>query len=194
VVLDASTRERLRQQVPGWRVVAAGADAAAAIQQDWTVKDADSAQRLVDSIGEISRSLGHAPASLEAVGGTTVVARLATEALGELPRSQGFGDRKSSGLPAPTLRRQQVLPCVCAQACACVACNGLPRGQRRHCRPPPHRVSQASCLSILQAFLSFQARLDNPPPHHQATQPPTRLPPPPPNPHPPTPTRWPDRG
>lgn len=83
-LLDDSTRERLRQQVPGWRVVTPPGGGAMLIQQEWTVKDAESAQRLVDSIGELAKEQGHAPASVEAVGGTTVVAQLTTGGAGGL--------------------------------------------------------------------------------------------------------------
>jgi hypothetical protein len=74
-------------QVPGWRVVAAGG--APAIQHEWAVKDAESAGRLVDSINALAAEQGHAPARVEAVGGTTVIAVLTTAALGE--RAGGGG-------------------------------------------------------------------------------------------------------
>jgi len=80
-VLDDSTRERLRQQVPGWRVVNAGA--AQAIQQEWAAKDGDSARRLAEAIGGLGAAAGHAVAAVETVGASTVVARLTTQALGE---------------------------------------------------------------------------------------------------------------
>lgn len=82
-LVDDSTRERLRQQVPGWRVVT-GAGGHPAIQQEWTVKDAESAAILVDSIRALAESQGHPPAAVEVVGNTTVMAQLTTTSLGEL--------------------------------------------------------------------------------------------------------------
>ena len=81
-LLDEQTRERYRQQCPGWRVVTSGATAC--IQQEWTVKDAGAAAELVAAIQKLCAEAGHAPAAVEAVGGATVVARLATAALGGL--------------------------------------------------------------------------------------------------------------
>jgi hypothetical protein len=96
-LLDESTRERLRQQVPGWRVVA-GPGGAPAVQQEWAVKDAESAGRLVDSINALAAEQGHAPARVEAVG-TTVVALLSTAALGE---ARSEGSRTGLGGAAPS--------------------------------------------------------------------------------------------
>jgi pterin-4a-carbinolamine dehydratase len=80
-LLDDATRERLRQQVPGWRVVTAPGNGSASIQQEWTAKDAAAAAEMVAKVQEVAAAAGHAPAAVEAVG-NTVVARLSTAALG----------------------------------------------------------------------------------------------------------------
>ena len=114
-LLDDSTRERLRQQVPGWRVVAPPGGGAMLIQQEWAVKDAESAQRLVDSIRTIAQEQGHDPASVEAVGGTTVVAQLTTAAAGgwrdrdraRAPAQLGKGPSRARALSTKDLRKQR---------------------------------------------------------------------------------------
>jgi hypothetical protein len=81
-LLDEATRERLRQQVPGWRMVTAPGSGLLAIQQEWTVKDADSGRRLAAAITAVGEGEGHGVASVEVVGGTTVVAQLTTKEKG----------------------------------------------------------------------------------------------------------------
>lgn len=105
-LLDESTRERLRQQVPGWRVVGAGGGGSSAdllIQQEWSVKDADAAKTLVDSILQLAASEGHQPLKVEAVGGTTVVAQLQTTALGGLTEADFILAAKANSLDISTL-------------------------------------------------------------------------------------------
>ncbi|GBF94589.1 hypothetical protein Rsub_06704 [Raphidocelis subcapitata] len=112
-LLSEFDRERLRQQVPGWRVVAAAGAAAAAgsagaaIQQEWAVKDAACAARLVDSIRVLAEEQGHAPESVESVGGTTVVARLSTAALGGLTEADFIVAAKINSLDIKELLPQR---------------------------------------------------------------------------------------
>jgi 4a-hydroxytetrahydrobiopterin dehydratase len=83
--LDESTQERLRQQVPGWRVSSAAADGAAlpCIRREWTARDAAAAEELAARVRGVAQQAGHVPLSVQAVS-ATVVAELATPSAGGL--------------------------------------------------------------------------------------------------------------
>jgi 4a-hydroxytetrahydrobiopterin dehydratase len=80
-LLDSTDTERLRQQVPGWRVVASNG-AAPLIQHEWTLKDEQAAKTLAASIQQIADTEGH-PVALRRVG-AILIAELTTPSLGGL--------------------------------------------------------------------------------------------------------------
>eukprot|EP00877_Chromochloris_zofingiensis_P001434 jgi/Chrzof1/11291/Cz05g31090.t1 len=82
-LLDENIRDRYRQQVPGWRVHS-NSQGVQAIRQEWTARDKDSAQQLVNHIRSVGESEGHAVSHLDVVGESLVVAELSTPALGGL--------------------------------------------------------------------------------------------------------------
>eukprot|EP00879_Flechtneria_rotunda_P003914 GHRR01004154.1.p1 GENE.GHRR01004154.1~~GHRR01004154.1.p1 ORF type:complete len:223 (+),score=70.99 GHRR01004154.1:469-1137(+) len=81
-LLDTALRERLRQQVPGWRVQQNSAGIQC-IRQEWTAKHADAAQQLVQRLQEISQQNGHPLTHADAVG-STVIAEVTTPLKGGL--------------------------------------------------------------------------------------------------------------
>lgn len=73
-LLDELTQERLRQQVPGWRVQAgASAGLPTRIRQEWSCKDADAAGQLLQRMQDVSQRLGHAIAAADAVSSLAFV-------------------------------------------------------------------------------------------------------------------------
>jgi len=70
-LLDEVTRERLRQQVPGWRVQTGGD--AAVLRQEWTAKDADAAKQLLERLQAVAQEQGHAVMKADAVGSLAFV-------------------------------------------------------------------------------------------------------------------------
>lgn len=104
-LLDDATRERYRQQVPGWRVVPAAQQQQQpeSIQQEWSVKDAAAAAGLVAAIKGVCDAEGHAPLSVEAVGASTVVARLSTASLGGLTEADFIVAAKVNALDVSDL-------------------------------------------------------------------------------------------
>lgn len=88
-LLDEKLRERLRQQVPGWRIQADSAGAQC-IRQEWTAKDAAAAAQLQAKLQEVGQQLGHPLAHADAIG-STVVAELSTPAKGAPLRSDACG-------------------------------------------------------------------------------------------------------
>lgn len=82
--LDEPTLERLRQQVPGWRVGASsGASPLPCIRREWAARDAPAAEALADKVRGVAEAAGHAPLDVKAVS-ATVSAELATPAAGGL--------------------------------------------------------------------------------------------------------------
>mmetsp|Transcript_35315 Transcript_35315/g.89394 ORF Transcript_35315/g.89394 Transcript_35315/m.89394 type:complete len:214 (-) Transcript_35315:345-986(-) len=71
----------MKQQVPGWRIVAA-ASGKPAIRQDWKLKSGEAAQQLQTMIKDLAQAEGHAPEVT--VTGETLSAELTTAALGGL--------------------------------------------------------------------------------------------------------------
>lgn len=80
--LDEKEVERLRQQVPGWRV-ATDARGAPCIRQEWKVKGFQSGLELMGRIAVIAEEQGHHP-DLHLTGTTTLTAELSTHAVGGL--------------------------------------------------------------------------------------------------------------
>lgn len=73
------------------------------------MRDAACAARLVDSIRALVGEQGHAPESVEVVGGATVVARLSTAAIGGSRRGgggPGLGAAAGCGRRAPPFFRR----------------------------------------------------------------------------------------
>eukprot|EP00775_Hariotina_reticulata_P004129 gene4129-4376_t len=81
-LLDDTLRERLRQQVPGWRIQSSAAGIQC-IRQEWTAKDAQAAQQLLTQLQQVAQQNGH-PLSHGDVIGSTVVAELTTSIKGGL--------------------------------------------------------------------------------------------------------------
>lgn len=81
-LLDETLRERLRQQVPGWRI-AASKDGVSCIRQEWTARDGAAAQQLVAKLQELAQANGHPLTHAEAIS-STVVAEVTTPAKGGL--------------------------------------------------------------------------------------------------------------
>jgi 4a-hydroxytetrahydrobiopterin dehydratase len=86
--LDDATLERLRQQVPGWRVVpssAAAPDGASlqCVRREWAARDPAAAEELAARLRGVAQQAGHAPLAV-AVQGAAVAAELATPAAGGL--------------------------------------------------------------------------------------------------------------
>lgn len=79
-LLDEQLRERLRQQVPGWRIQA-NAAGVQCIRQEWTAKDGETAQQLLGQLQAVADRLGHALSLGEAIS-STVVAEITTPAKG----------------------------------------------------------------------------------------------------------------
>jgi 4a-hydroxytetrahydrobiopterin dehydratase len=81
-LLDEQLRERLRQQVPGWRINN-NKEGLQCIRQEWTAKDGAAAQQLVAKLQEIAQQHGHALSHAEAIS-STVIAEITTPAKGGL--------------------------------------------------------------------------------------------------------------
>ncbi|WIA18001.1 hypothetical protein OEZ85_009488 [Tetradesmus obliquus] len=81
-LLEEQLRERLRQQVPGWRINN-NKEGLQCIRQEWTAKDGAAAQQLVAKLQEIAQQHGHPLSHAEAIS-STVIAEITTTALGGL--------------------------------------------------------------------------------------------------------------
>lgn len=128
-LLDENIRDRYRQQVPGWRVHS-NSQGVQAIRQEWTARDKDSAQQLVNHIRSVGESEGHAVSHLDVVGESLVVAELSTPALGECVQAaflfmmMCFMCALTGVLHAPWLYLLAALPLPFVQCCATLSAAG----------------------------------------------------------------------
>lgn len=107
-LLTSELVDRLRQQVPGWRV-AMEASGKSSIKQEWKAKDADSAQQLIGRFQAVSDAEGH-PISAEIVNGSDVHVTLTTAELGGLTENDFIVAAKLNDLTVADLlqkRRQR---------------------------------------------------------------------------------------
>lgn len=150
------------QQVPGWRVVSGNA----AIQQEWTVKDAESASILVDSIKALAAEQGHAPGSVEVVGTATVIAQLTSAAAGECLHVAREGRCTTTCQPQKLFLSKSAAdqhPCIPLPKCnRCHnLCRWSHRGGLHHCcqgqqpgHQPPARTEEGALLGVRQGCLT----------------------------------------
>jgi Pterin 4 alpha carbinolamine dehydratase len=118
-LLDENIRERLRQQVPGWRITALPGGEQQCIRQDWTASDADAAAALLARLHGVAESQGHAPVRAEAVG-STVILELSTPAVGAHACTHARCTAlhcTASTVSPPPLRKQASLRCAPMHFC-----------------------------------------------------------------------------